>query len=170
MRLNSLFGCALLLVLLAYSEAARDGGKIKQCECDKLMNCRKESRKRETPCIDRCKRKLENDNWDRQQGLKCFDQPENNEHHQCMHAIALQTCANEPNVMINKNETLHWGHKRHHRRPRAINEAENVVDENKNGEEEVQHRPREHNRREFHDFMRTHFGKSGKKIEITSIS
>lgn len=159
--MNSVLNFVLLLVLFVQLEA-RNAGKIKQCECDKLMECRKEARKRETPCIDRCKSKLENDNWDKEQGLKCFDQPENTDHHQCMHAIALQTCTNDPNVMINRNGTLPWGHRRHHRRPRAIDDAENAVDSEKHEEENHQHRPREHNRREFHDFMRRYFGKTGR--------
>lgn len=166
MRSSILLSCTVLLLLLALLEA-RDAGKIKQCQCDELMNCRKEARKRESPCIDTCKRKLNHDNWDREEGLKCFDHSESTEHHQCMHAIALQTCTNESNVMINKNETLHFGPRRqHHRRPRAIDNTENEIEEDKHDdvetEESHQHRPREHNRRAFHAFMRKHFGKSGK--------
>jgi DNA-directed RNA polymerase subunit M/transcription elongation factor TFIIS len=66
--------------------------------------------------------------------------------------------------MINKNETLHFG-RRHHRKPRAI-DGDNDVNEEKHDEVEEQeedhhtrheqHRPREHNKKAFYNFMRKH--------------
>jgi hypothetical protein len=175
MHPSSLLGCTVLIVFLTQLEAAKDSGQIEQCQCDELMNCRKEAKENETPCIEKCRGRLNHKDWNKEQGLKCFDQPENKEHHECMHTIALDTCANEPGIMINKNETLHWGHRRHHhRRSRAINGSENELNDEKHEESDhedeqtparhEQHRPREHNRRAFHTFIRKHFGKSGKLI------
>jgi len=99
-----------------------------------------------------------------------------------MHEIAMQTCAAEPGTMINRNETMHWGRRRHHRRPRAITDHANDLNEADGHDDETddhhevddqehlssfshgkheQHRPREHNKRAFYAFMRRHFGNSG---------
>lgn len=88
MRLLLFMGCVGVVVL---SVEGRDAGQIEQCQCEPLMECRKKAKEHETPCIEKCRRKLNHKNWDKEEGLKCFDQHSDNEHHQCMHKIALET-------------------------------------------------------------------------------
>lgn len=167
--MRSTFLLIITILLVSTAQGAQNNGQIEQCQCEPLFNCRKEAKEHATPCIEKCRGKLDHKNWNKEEGLKCFDQPENTEHHQCMHEIALETCATEPGVMLNKNETLHFGHRRHHRKPRTIDGNDDELNEEDKHEEvdgqqeedHQQHRPREHNKRAFYSFMRRHFGKSG---------
>ncbi|KAI6229840.1 hypothetical protein M3Y99_01131800 [Aphelenchoides fujianensis] len=151
--------------------------ELEQCQCDAMAKCREETQKKQQPCIEKCRSKLRNRHWDQEMGQRCFEFQPQNEHHKCMHEVHLKTCALEPGVMLARNETMPWGRRRHHRRPRdAGEEHENDVNEDEHpheaDEEDAeedgrqshphrQHRAREHNKRAFYAFMRRHFGKSG---------
>jgi hypothetical protein len=143
--MNILSATCILLVITVLVCADVPSGKIRQCQCDETEKCRKEAHDKFKPCADKCLDNLKHPNWNAAYGRKCLEQKPNDS--ECFMQSRKDTCANEPDVLINVNETV-IGLRGIHKRA-----AEELTEESANT----------HNHPSFFSFVRHNFEQNGEE-------
>jgi len=89
---------------------ANSRGMIAQCQCEELDSCRAKTRKQFHTCKEKCVSKLQNPDWDADEGRRCFAWKERSKSRQCWEALKKQSCTKDSGVMIPVNATIQFHH------------------------------------------------------------
>uniref|UniRef100_A0A915E0H3 Uncharacterized protein n=1 Tax=Ditylenchus dipsaci TaxID=166011 RepID=A0A915E0H3_9BILA len=140
------------------TESTPTSGQIRQCTCTELAECSAKSREKFRPCADKCVDKLTDNDWNEEEGRKCFAHKQSDKKH-CFEGLKNQTCAAEDGTMINKNETFRGFHGRHnHKKGKGSHEMEDHP-----AHPHSPHHGGKHHRNGFFSFIKKNFGESGKE-------
>lgn len=81
----------LSLLLVVTVTAKKHRGPVRQCHCDELEQCQEEKEEELKSCQAKCAKKLDNDDWDKQKGQKCFKPKEDSKTEKCQKKLKEQT-------------------------------------------------------------------------------
>lgn len=81
----------LLLPFLVIISAKKSNGQIRQCHCDELEKCKSDNVEQLEGCQTKCIRKLENKDWDSEEGQKCLMMKKETANEICMKKLFNRT-------------------------------------------------------------------------------